>query len=308
MSWRDRPYSGEPDSAGELRLSFPKPTRLVTWLVIINVVVHFMHLASSNFAGDGFARTFGLSLQGLSSFMFWQPLTYMFVHSLTSIFHLVFNMIMLFFIGQEVERFLGQKRFLQFYITCGLVGGAAYLALGWIDPGFSTKPIVGASGAVYGLLIAAMIFFPQMQIIFIVFPMPIRVFGLILVVILVFQAISPGGIQNLGGEVCHIGGALAGVGIFYYWGMMPRIRIGGRGGLTIPGGSDVANFGSKIRKGAWERKQRRAAEEQAEVDRILRKVHSEGLAKLSRREKRLLSQATKRQKEQDRQAGRIDRL
>jgi hypothetical protein len=106
-------------------------------------------------------------------------------------------------------------------------------------------------------------------------------------------------VENLGGEVCHFGGALAGVGTLYYWGMMPAIRFGSGSGPNLMG---------RLRKGAWARKQRKLAEEQAEVDRILEKVHRDGIASLNRRERKILAEATQHQRERDRQAGRVDRV
>lgn len=303
MSWRDRPYSDDDYGSGygrpELRFQPRRPSMLVTWLVLINVGVHIIHLISTNASPFAFSEFFGLSLDGLAHLRIWQLGTYMFVHSPDNLLHIIFNMLLLFFVGREIERGFGRERFIWFYITCGLVGGLAYLVLGALSPAYYAAPLVGASGAVWGLLIAAMIFYPHMQIIFIIFPMPIRVFGLIILAILFLQAISPGGVRNLGGEVCHFGGAMAGVAILYYWGVMPSIRFGSGGGPNIMG---------RLRKGAWVRKQRRLAEEQLEVDRILDKVRREGINSLTRREKKILATATQRQRERDRQAGRIDRV
>ena len=307
MSWRDRPYASEPDHQPELRIRFPKPSTAVVWIVIANVAIHFIHVVSTNWFHAGFGRTFGLSLAGVSQLHFWQPFTYMFVHSTMGIWHLVFNMLLLYFIGSEVERGFGRDRFLQFYATCGVVGGVAYLGLAAIDNSYFEKPLVGASGAVYGLLLAAMIFFPQMRIVFIIFPMPIRVFGGILIAIFLLQLAGSGKVDNLGGEVCHIGGAVTGIVIFYAWGIMPKIRFGsGQGSATswIPG----AKARRSRAEGAWARKQKKRAEAEAEVDRILQKVHDEGVNRLTRREKKMLEEATRRQKQEEKGIGRIDRL
>lgn len=312
MSWQDRPYSDDDGGGygtfsrpGELRIGFRRPTMLVTWLVIINVAVHLLHLILSNASPLWFTRFFGLSLDGIAHLKIWQLVTYMFVHDAGDLLHIVFNMLLLYFVGGEIERGFGRERFLWFYFTCGIIGGLAYLTLGGlayaglINPVYYVLPLVGASGAVWGLLMAAMIFYPQMQIIFIIFPMPIRVFGAIMLGLVFLQAISPGGVDNLGGEVCHFGGAMAGVGILYYWGVMPSLRFGSGSGPGVV---------ARLKKGAWARKQRKMAEEQIYVDRILEKVHQEGISSLSRRERKILAEATQRQRERDRQAGRIDRV
>lgn len=291
MSWRDRPYSDESDGRPELRLNLRKPSSLVGWLIVANVAVLILRMALKAFSGPDLNDYFGLSLSGLGHMYFWQPVTYMFMHDGT--WHLLMNMLGLYIFGSEFERGFGRQRFAQFYGTCGVVGGLAYLLLAWRAPLLAGSGLVGASGAVYGLLIAAMIFFPHIQVVLIIFPMPIRVFGAIVGAILLLQALS-GQFNNPGGEACHVAGALTGIGMFYAWGMMPRLRVGGRG----PG------LAGRIRQGAWERKLRKLAVDEAEVDRILDKVHRQGVSSLTRTERKLLAKATRRQQEMDR-AGRL---
>lgn len=286
-----------------MRPHFRKPTSAVMWLLIINVVAFFLDLISRNWPGNT-SFFFGLSIDGLRSLYIWQPVTYMFMHA--NEWHLLFNMIGLYVFGTEFERHFGKSKFLEFYFTCGLVGGFAYLVLGVINPYYAQIPIVGASGAIYGLLVAAIIFFPHIQVILVIFPVPIRVFGLIILAILLMQLIGPGGVQNLGGEICHIGGAITGLLVFYAWGVLP----GGRGRAGGPGmvGGYLQQRATRRREGAWARKQKELAELQAEVDRILAKVHNDGINSLTNREKKILSEATRRQKERDSNIGRIDKL
>ncbi|HOB73641.1 MAG TPA: rhomboid family intramembrane serine protease [Phycisphaerae bacterium] len=294
MSWRDRPYSG--DEGPELRLAFRKPSTAVTWLIIANVAVFVVELISLNWSGmPAFVRIFGLSLNGIREFYFWQPLTYMFLHSPDSVFHLLMNMLGLYIFGSEFERTFGRQRFLQFYGICGVVGGMAYLVLSLLSPEHQNMPLVGASGAVFGLLVAAVIFFPHIQVVLLIFPMPVRVFALIWAGILLLQILS-GSVQNVGGEVCHLAGAATGIVLFYAWGTMPRIRVGS------------GRLSSRLQEGAWARRQREAAEEQAEVDRILAKIHSEGLNSLTRKERKTLAEATRHQREREQEFGRLDRL
>lgn len=302
MSWRDRPYAADDSQQPELRIQFRRPSTAVMWLIVANVIVFFLNaIAERIFPGTPVQAApstllLGLSLDGIGNLYLWQPLTYMFMHG--GIWHILLNMIGLYIFGSEFERAFGRDRFLQFYGICAIMGGLAYLVLSAINRDFAPVPLIGASGAVYGLLIAAIIFFPHLRVILIIFPMPVRVLGLIIVGILLLQLIS-GNITNPGGEVCHIAGAAAGVATLYAWGMMPRIRFGSGGG----GGT-----GGRFSEGAWERRQRKLAEEQAEVDRILEKVHREGIQSLTRRERRTLTNATRRQRERDKELGRIDRL
>ncbi len=308
MSWQDRPYS-DYDSGGRplMRLAFRRPSSIITWLLIANVVVYFIDALSRNWPAFSFHHVFGLSLAGLKSFMIWQPVTYMFIHGGT--WHLLLNMLGLYVCGSEFERSFGSSRLLKFYFFCGIVGGLAYLFFPLMNPVYETTPLIGASGAVYGLLMAAVIFFPHIQVILFIFPVPIRVFGLIVLAILLLNLITPGAVPNLGGEICHIAGALAGLLIFYIWGMLPGFGSGPAAEIfTGLSESYLTKLARRRRQGAWEKKQQKLAAQQEEVDRILAKVHEQGLASLTRKEKKILADATRIQQEQDRRRGRVDRL
>lgn len=293
MSWRDRPYSGD-EFEPQLRLQFRRPTGAVTWLILANIAVFLIDLISQRWQPEAFDRVFGLSFVGIRRLYLWQLVTYTFLH--VEPWHLLVNMLGLYFLGMEFQRTFGRDRFLQFYFACGIIGGLAYVALSAARPGMQGQLLMGASGAVYGLIVAAMIFFPQMQVVLFVFPVPIRVFGALIGAILLLKILSPGPMSNPGGELCHIAGAFAGVITLYLWGVMPKLRIGSGRLARAP------------QEGAWARKQKQAAEEQAEVDRILAKIHNEGLNSLTRREKRILAEATRHQREREREFGRIDRF
>ena len=299
MSWRDRPYS-EPPPPPQWNLQLGRPGTIVGWLIVINVIVFFLDLMVQHLIPDTH-RIVGLSLRGISRFFIWQPITYMFFHA--DPMHLLFNMLGLYVFGSEFERAFGGRRLLQFYGTCGFVGGIAYLILSISVHRFFPIPLVGASGAIYGLLVAAVIFFPHIQVILIVFPMPIRVFAMIMAAILLMQILSPGGISNPGGEICHLAGAATGILLFKVWGLLPTLR----GSPLFPVLFSDRQRQQQTEK-AWEKKLRKIADEENEVDRILAKVHAQGLQSLTRAEKNLLARATRRQKEHERDAGRIDRL
>jgi membrane associated rhomboid family serine protease len=299
MSWRDRPYANGGYEQPQMRLQFRKPSTAVMWLLIANVAIHFIHVFWNRMAPGFAVYTFGLSLSGLKSGYFWEPVTYMFLHDPVGLWHILCNMLGLYIFGTEFEKTFGRNRFLQFYGTCAVVGGLAYLVLSVVaSTRFADVPLVGASGAIYGLLIAAIIFFPHIRVVVIIFPMPVRVFGLIILAILLLQLLA-GNFENPGGEVCHAAGAATGIAIFYAWGIMPQIRIGS---------GNKPSLLERRRQGSWARKQKKLAVEQAEVDRILAKVHEEGIQSLSRKERRILEQATRRQQERDRNLGRTDQL
>jgi membrane associated rhomboid family serine protease len=211
-----------------------------------------------------------------------------FIHSNTV--HLLFNMIGLFFLGPPLERQFGRKTFFWFYTVCGLVGGGLYLAMS-ASTGYSHVPIIGASGCVLGLLAGCAILTPRMIIILLFFPVPIRVAALLFVGIYVLSMLSTF-TRDVGSglsDAAHLGGMIGGA----VWILLGRRREGGRPGLVES---------MRIRKsaGAWEKKQRKQREQEQEVDRILAKVHEQGINALSSREKRILRQATEDQKQQDR--------
>ncbi|HIJ65053.1 MAG TPA: rhomboid family intramembrane serine protease [Candidatus Hydrogenedentes bacterium] len=128
----------------------------------------------------------------------WQPFTYMFLHA--SLWHLFRNMLWLFIFGPMVERRLGTRQFLRFYILCGALGVlATYLRLKT-----PAAPVLGASGAVMGVLMAAAIADPDRQIFLFPFPIPINMRALIFIVV-AFDIVSALG----GGHTSvatHIGG------------------------------------------------------------------------------------------------------
>jgi membrane associated rhomboid family serine protease len=294
MSWQDRPYSDDDGSAGSVRMAWPRPTTAVMWLLIANVAVFLVDTVVRNANPVFFRSNFGLSWEGLLSGQVWQLVTYMFVHH--DGWHLLSNMLILYFFGIEVEKLLGRVRFLEFFGICGLIGGLAYLLLSLVAPAFRGIWLVGASGGCFGLIVAAMIFFPQMRIIFFFVPMTVRVFGLIMLGIHFVPLLGPEGRGNLGGEICHMAGAIAGVGVIYFWGMLPGVRLN-LGGAAL----------TRYRRGAWERRLRREAADLAEVDRILAKVGESGMQSLSRSERKILEGATRRQQQRDRAIDRMHR-
>ncbi len=138
----------------------------------------------------------------------WQLVTYMFIHA--GLFHILFNMLALWMFGSELERIWGTRFFLKFYFITG-VGAACLTVLAALLPfgplqQLYASDIVGASGAVYGLLLAYALYFPDRPIyMYFVFPIPARIFVLIMGAIAFFSSLSEtGGIAN----ATHLGGLL----------------------------------------------------------------------------------------------------
>ena len=136
-------------------------------------------------------------LQVLVGGRWWQLLTYMFAHA--GFRHLFFNMLGLFFFGTAVERVLGSREFLLFYLVCGIGAGLVSL-IGYILSGNTAIYLVGASGAVYAVMLAFATFFPRTYI-YVMGIIPVRA----PILVLVFTAIALfSQLSGRGGAVAHL--------------------------------------------------------------------------------------------------------
>lgn len=229
----------------------------------------------------------------------WRFVTFQFLHA--NLTHLLFNMLGLYFFGSLVEQYLGSKRYLAFYLLCGVAGAAMYLVLnlfGWIgqsmaglsvpgllvnDPG---TPLVGASAGVFGVLMASAFLVPNATVLlFFVIPMKLATLAYGLVII-AFATVFFGG-NNAGGEAAHLGGAIAGFwfirhphSLHGFFDFLGRYDPTSRSGAAYRAGKARSRGGSTL--------------DDAEIDRILAKIHDKGLQSLTSKEKRLLREASKR--------------
>jgi membrane associated rhomboid family serine protease len=138
----------------------------------------------------------------------WRPATYMFIHA--GFFHIVFNMLALWMFGTELERVWGTRYFLKFYFTVGAGAGVLTVLFSLLPFGFAQQIqhsiVIGASGSIYGLLLAYALYFPDRPIyMYFVFPIPAKIFVAIMGAIAFFSSISEaGGVAN----ATHLGGLL----------------------------------------------------------------------------------------------------
>ncbi len=232
-------------------------TETVKILLIINVI---FYLGSQFLLTPGPAmELFALWFVEYPSFQLWQPLTHMFMHDLGSPMHIIFNMYALWMFGSPIENVLGQKRFLFFYFSAGLGAALIHTLVNYyhfnsardaiISLGFSSDdiinilktgkysttiptdiaqklyesfsvPAVGASGAIYGVLVAFGMTFPNASLGLLFIPIPIKAKYFIPVLILIdlFSGIT--GFSIFGANIAnwaHLGGALFGFIMMYYW-------------------------------------------------------------------------------------------
>ena len=153
----------------------------------------------------------------------WQLATYMFLHG--GLFHILFNMLALWMFGTELEHMWGTRFFLKYYFVTGIGAGVLTTLFSLLPFGFAQSLqhsiVVGASGAIYGLLLAYALYFPNRPIyMYFVFPIPAKIFVLIMGAIAFYSSMSEGG----GGvaNATHLGGLL--VGYLY----LKSARRGGR--------------------------------------------------------------------------------
>ena len=146
----------------------------IKFLIGSNVAVYLIELLFGDFhyggptlLRDAFVDYGALWPLNSGHFLPWQLFTYMFLHE--GFMHIFFNMLMLFWVGIQVEQAWGTKRFLIYYFLCGLGGGIAHLLLSGFF-GMGGGPMLGASGAIFGVLVAFGIMFPDMS--FFIFPIP----------------------------------------------------------------------------------------------------------------------------------------
>lgn len=167
----------------------------------------------------------------INSFWVWQPLTYMFLHSGGGISHILFNMLSLWWFGTELEDRWGKRFFVSYYLVCGVGAGAIY-ALGTLIYGLITGnpapmmiPLVGASGAVFGLLLAYGLLFGERMIFFMMlFPMKARWFTVLIGVIELVTLLDTG-LNSSVANLAHLGGIAVG---FVYLTFVARWRTRGQ--------------------------------------------------------------------------------
>lgn len=218
---------------------------------------------------------------------FWTPLTYMFVHA--GFFHILFNMLWLYWMGQIFEEFLGKGRTLGLFILGGLAGAALYLLAYNIFPAFTQtgevldSDLVGASAGVMAIVVGAATVVPDYTV-FLMFIGPVRLKWLALAFIVIdFLAIAG---PNAGGEISHIGGALAG---FIY---VKQLQSGKDWIASV---NNLFKKRSNMRVVANNRqKEDINTPRQEEIDRILDKISESGYDNLTKQEKEILFRASKK--------------
>jgi membrane associated rhomboid family serine protease len=191
------------------------------WFVLVLIVQNFMLSSPLIFDWFGF-----IPFKFYTDFWLWQPITYMFLHS-PNVFHVLFNMLLLWWLGAELENHWGRKYFLFYYLACGIGASLIYLisvlvyyfVTGDMNP--LQAPVVGASGAIFGLILAYGVIFGERTVFFLmVFPMKARHFVMIIAGVELMNLLSQGFSSQVA-NMAHLGGIIMG---FLLLRVGPRIR------------------------------------------------------------------------------------
>lgn len=204
------------------------PTKVVKRLIIANLVIWiFVQVILGRFIYPdfNFEKYFGF-VPGLffQSFYLWQPVTYLFFHDTQNVFHIVLNLLMIWWLGSELEQKWGSKFFTLYYFISGVGAALIYLIVTLVYVMITDKiqplllPVIGASGAIFGLMVAYGIVFGERIVYFMfIFPMKAKYFVLILggmeLMILLNNGIGGGQVANL----AHIGGVISGFLFLMIW-------------------------------------------------------------------------------------------
>jgi len=192
----------------------------VKYLLIANFAVFFLEAFIYHFNGPGgynwLLKWFGLVPAGVVPLLrVWQPFTYLFLHDVNSFFmHLVMNMLYLWMFGRELEMVWGRNRFLRYYFLTGVGAGLINVAVNTVPwffgGGLSYTSTIGASGAIFGILIACAILFPDRRVY--LFPIPVAISMRTVVIIMsAFAFLGTFGLgDNKVSHVCHLGGMVVG--------------------------------------------------------------------------------------------------
>jgi membrane associated rhomboid family serine protease len=257
-------------------------TRAVKYLLLANAGMFVLEMAW----GSQLIRLLGLTPVMVREGFIWQPVTYMFLHG--GLFHLLFNMFALWMFGCEIERTWGTREFIKYYFITGIGAGFLTFVLSFN----SRIPTIGASGAIFGILIAFALMFPD-RLIYLYFLIPVKAKYLVAFFAVIEFLASFGHTSDGIGHFAHLGGMLVGyVYIKADWRFSTFFRFSSLR-------SRLRNLAHKRRMRAVDKKRERERQLMDNVDRILEKISQAGFDSLTREEKRTLEEASRHLSKQE---------
>ncbi len=218
----------------------------------------------------------------------WQPFTYLFLHG--NIWHLVFNLFALWMFGMPVESQWGERDFLKYYFLCGWGAALAHLAM---SP-HSTVPVIGASGSVYGLLVAFAMLYPD-AVVYLYFLIPIKAAHMaILFGAIEFFAGASGTTPGVA-RFAHLGGMLTGY-LYIRWWWVAQIQLKAFWRRVTSSAPEDEPAPRPVPRRVAPKPKAAPEGDMAEVDRILDKILSDGLESLTDDEKGIMHRYSERNK------------
>jgi membrane associated rhomboid family serine protease len=199
------------------------------WLLGLNIlcfIVQMLTRPTGNNPGYPFEDWLVLIPDQVLRGEVWRLLTYAFLHSTGSIWHIVFNMLFLWWFGRQVESVVGTREFVLFYLVSAVLGGLAYMACALAGLHAMNTHVLGASGAVTAVLVLAACYYPR-QVIYLFFVLPVPIWGFVALNVIMDLFGLVGGQGGGVATSVHLGGAAFG---FVYWKLHWRLA----GWLRLP--------------------------------------------------------------------------
>ena len=274
---------------GGNRLLPPAVKNLIYANTVIWAVMFFSH-----FSGYGFnnfmLNQFALSRYGvLGQFKIWQLVTYMFLHDPNGILHILFNMLFLWMFGIELENEWGTREFLKYYFVTGIGAGILNIL-------FTSSPTIGASGAIYGVMLAYALRYPDRYVyLYFLFPIKMKYFIGFLFLVAFFSTLGSygGGIAH----AAHLGGIVIGYIYLKYWYFFYRIKDH-LSGIKPP----KVNIKPTMKYHQGGKKDEDKVEYYRRViDELLDKINRVGYLNLTEEEKKLLEEGSNYLREHDKE-------
>lgn len=310
-------------------------------LIIVNVIIWLAMVLFPDRIGYFITNRLGLHYIDATLFNPAQLITYMFVHSTTSFFHILFNMFTLWMFGRVLEQVWGSQRFFIYYMICGMgaglvqegvwalvwnheyISGIAQInavtyehakeaidaAIAANDPRFlegiaqfkNTMTVVGASGAIFGLLLGFAFVFPNMPLYLFFIPVPIKAKYMVLGYGVIEFFLGVGGAQSTVAHFAHLGGMLFGLVLLLYWNhkgtlggnrlSVPKLRLPG---FLRKRKAPDAMTGGDFRRPAPGGESRTRDEDERRLNELLGKVRQSGYEALTAEEKKELHDISSR--------------
>lgn len=297
MGIYDRPY-GRSEQTPWDRVQRPRSTTVT--LIVITVVIFFVDMILVDRERGSLLSPWLHVDAGtlVRPWMWWQLLTYGFLHNVNDIWHVAFNMFGLYIFGRIVEQRIGQLEFLRFYLVAIIAGGivGSLTSLAAVAAGGPEHSVIGASGAVIATAILFACYYPHQELLlFFVLPMKAWVAAVAFVAIDLAGAVGLLGALGWGSSTAftvHLAGVA--FALAYYFGGWSLRRLDFSGAAQV---RDHLRTRSRRMKLKLHDPDRKIQQEAEEADRILEKIHRQGEASLTAGERRTLERYSRRQRE-----------